>query len=104
MPSSMLSTSVTSMPRAPMWRVGSGQLLEHRGWGDEFVIYNSLSGDTHLIDADAMDILLLLQGGAADNAALLAALAHSGAMAEDASNSLAMVLDQLQSLSLVERV
>lgn len=100
----ILNISVSSTRRDPMWRVGSGQLLEHRGWGDEFVIYNSLSGDTHLIDADAMDILLLLQEGETDNAALLAALAHSGAMAEDATDRLAMVLDQLQSLSLVERV
>lgn len=49
------------------WRLVPGQLLRARQWDGEFVLYNDLSGDTHLIDAAAMDFLLQLQaGGAAD--------------------------------------
>lgn len=46
------------------WRLVPGQLLRARQWGDEFVVYNDLSGDTHLVDAGAMDLLRQLQAGA----------------------------------------
>jgi PqqD family protein of HPr-rel-A system len=84
-----------------MWRVAPGQLLEHRGWDHQFVIYNTLSGDTHLIGADAMDILLQLQQGSASQPALVAALADG---AEDAAAVVAELLAELQSLALVEQI
>lgn len=84
-----------------MWRVTPGQLLEHRGWNEQFVLYNSLSGDTHLLGADAIDILLQLQRGAADQATLLATLAD-GSASEDAAACLADLLAELKSLFLVE--
>lgn len=43
------------------WRLVPGQLLRARQWDDEVVVYNDLSGDTHLIDAAAMAILRALQ-------------------------------------------
>lgn len=66
------------------WRLVPGQRLRARQWGDEFVVYNDMSGDTHLVDAEAMEFLRELQAGAtltADDAdqrdALLAALANN---------------------------
>jgi PqqD family protein of HPr-rel-A system len=45
------------------WRLVPGQALLHRGWDDACVLYNDLSGDTHLLAADAMALLLALRDG-----------------------------------------
>jgi len=45
------------------WRVIPGQALLHQGWGDEVVIYNDVSGATHLLDSGAMALLLALRDG-----------------------------------------
>jgi len=45
------------------WRVLPGQALLHRGWGDEVVIYNDVSGATHLLDSGTMELLLALRDG-----------------------------------------
>lgn len=60
-----------------LWRVLPGQHLLHRGWGDEFVVYNNLTGDTHLIDGDTLALLTQLHLAPADIAAL------SGALGDD---------------------
>jgi PqqD family protein of HPr-rel-A system len=84
-----------------MWQVTAGQSLAHRGWGDEFVIYNDLTGDTHLIGGDALALLLCLQEGARDEAALLAALAPD---ARDGDETLPVLLAELSRLALIEAV
>lgn len=55
----MVESGETSGARR--WRLVPGQLLRAHQWDDEFVVYNDLSGDTHLVDAAAMAILLALQ-------------------------------------------
>jgi PqqD family protein of HPr-rel-A system len=45
------------------WRVVSGQGLLHRSWEEGCVLYNDLSGDTHLLSGDAMALLLALRDG-----------------------------------------
>ena len=71
-----------------MWRVAAGQALRHHGWDGEFVLYNDLSGDTHLLEAPAMALLLALQ--AAPGASAHALGADPG------------LLDDLHALALVE--
>jgi hypothetical protein len=46
------------------WRLVPGQLLRARQWGNEIVVYNDMSGDTHLVDAQTMDLLRQFQAGA----------------------------------------
>ena len=46
---------------AASWRLVPGQALLHRGWDGAFVLYNDLSGDTHLLTDDAMTLLLALR-------------------------------------------
>lgn len=58
---------------AQRWRLVQGQLLLARRWGDEVVVYNDLSGDTHLLDASAMDLLLALQADATPTGVAFAA-------------------------------
>jgi PqqD family protein of HPr-rel-A system len=45
------------------WRIVPGQALLHRGWDGACVLYNDLSGDTHLLSDDAMRLLLALRDG-----------------------------------------
>ncbi|WP_173062480.1 HPr-rel-A system PqqD family peptide chaperone [Sulfurimicrobium lacus] len=58
-----------------MWRLISGHALHFRSWNDEFVVYNSLSGDTHLLGSAAAHVLLKLQQAPADAAVLAEFLA-----------------------------
>ena len=44
-----------------IWRLAPGQRLLHRCWDGECVIYNDLSGDTHLLDEFTIELLRLLQ-------------------------------------------
>lgn len=65
-----------------MWGRVPGQSLSHRSWDGETVLFNDLSGDTHLLDADALALLLVLQESPQDVAALAQRLApgdHEGA-------------------------
>ena len=43
------------------WGIAPGQSLRHRGWQDEHVVYNDLSGDTHLLSSAAWELLAALQ-------------------------------------------
>jgi PqqD family protein of HPr-rel-A system len=77
------------------WRLAPGQLLAHRCWDGEYVLYNDLSGDTHLLGAPAFALLQALgQGPAAEEA-----LAQAIGMPLDATGQL---LDQLEALALAE--
>lgn len=39
------------------WRLRTGQQVRHRQWDDEFVVFNDLSGDCHLLDEGGFAIL-----------------------------------------------
>ena len=88
-----------------MWRVIPGQALQYRVWDDEFVLYNNLSGDTHLLGANAVHVLLALQHAAADEETLITSLCLSLGIERDEESPLqvAQLLADLQSLSLIER-
>lgn len=57
-----------------MWRVIPGQLLVHRWWDDEAVLYNDLSGETHLLGPAALCVLEALRAGPASTPALASKL------------------------------
>lgn len=81
-----------------------GQHLAHRGWQDEFVVYNNLSGDTHLIDGDTLALLAQLRLAPATVASLIQALG-AGLPPDDLAalpDTLDAMLDSLQHLYLVE--
>jgi PqqD family protein of HPr-rel-A system len=83
-----------------MWRLMPGQRLRSHSWdGEQFVLYNNLSGDTHLLDAAAIEVLSALQPGAADAAALAAALQLDA----DALPQLDALLADLRALDLVDQ-
>ena len=83
-----------------MWRLTPGQSLAHRGWDDEYVVYNDLSGDTHLFGPDAMQLLLRLRAGPADEETLARALE----VLPEEREGLAVMLAELGGLALIERI
>lgn len=80
-----------------MWRVVPGQALAFREWDGEAVLYNDLSGSTHLLDGGAVDVLQALRHGPADAAALAATLA--GHFDADPDELTAMIEDMLAGLA-----
>jgi PqqD family protein of HPr-rel-A system len=87
-----------------MWRLSAGQLLRWRSWGDESVLYNDLSGDTHLLDDSAMCVLRLLQRAAQPEPALVDALCaeFDAERNADSARDTAELLASLCALSLIE--
>lgn len=56
------------------WRVRAGQTLERREWDGEAVLFNDLTGATHLLSATALWMLEQLCAAPADAAGLARAL------------------------------
>jgi PqqD family protein of HPr-rel-A system len=86
-----------------VWRLTPGQALRRRGWDGEHLLYNDLSGDTHLLAEPAILLLLALQQQARPQAAL-APLAGFPDSAPDAADAIDALLADLEALSLVECV
>lgn len=83
------------------WRLRPGLALRHRSWDqEEFVLYNNLSGDTHLADAATIEILTMLQVQPHSLEGLAGALQldHDA----DTLASLDGLLRELQGLALVD--
>ncbi len=66
-----------------MWQVMPGQALRVRQFDAEWVLYNDLSGDTHLLGESAMHLLGVLRHAPAPRAALHASLAAALETAPD---------------------
>jgi PqqD family protein of HPr-rel-A system len=88
------------------WRAISSEALHFRAWNDEVVVYNSLSGDTHLIDSATAQLLQLLRAGPADAATLANALAphFQDIQSADRTIHIEQLLASLDGLALIERV
>jgi PqqD family protein of HPr-rel-A system len=88
------------------WRVISNDALHFRSWDDEVVVYNSLSGDTHLLGSTAAQILLNLQEAPSDAASLAESLAPFFQIAPGADLPLQIgeLLADLNALALIERI
>jgi PqqD family protein of HPr-rel-A system len=104
----LLNSSVSAIRRpspdpARIWRLATGQALHHREWQGDYVLYNDISGDTHLLDQTAMEVLLTLRDAPTAQAVLLDLLDQLGvAPAPDDDDEAASLLNQLQALALIE--
>jgi PqqD family protein of HPr-rel-A system len=100
------------MTVSPIWRLAPGQRLLHRCWDGECVLYNDLSGDTHVLDEVALALLLQLRAAPQPVLQLAAACGLDAPLAvEDGPPSelddavqLDIVLDDLAALHLIEAV
>lgn len=85
------------------WQLRLGQTLQYREWDEEYVLYNDLSGDTHLLGEAAIEVLLALNHGPASRLALAAMLDTRFEFDDtDADTQAAALLEQLRHLNLVE--
>jgi PqqD family protein of HPr-rel-A system len=86
-----------------IWQLRPGQSLEYRDWDGEFVLYNDLSGDTHLLDDAAIELLLALKRGPASFAALAEVLGAAFEIGDaDLAGETRNLLDHLKHLYLVD--
>lgn len=86
-----------------IWQLRPGQALAYRDWDGEFVLYNDLSGDTHLLDDAAIELLLALQRGPASCAALAEVLRAAFEIDDaDLAFETRNLLDHLKHLYLVD--
>ena len=86
-----------------MWRVTPGQALACREWDGEAVLYNDLSGNTHLLDGAALDLLHALRDQPADATTLATRLAdHFDAGDDDLVSLIDDMVAALAGLDLIE--
>lgn len=87
-----------------MWQLTPGQTLRYRQFDDGIVVYNDLSGDTHLLGEGAAHLLSILQQGPGAREALLDSLAAAHGEPRDAAfdEEADAILTQLCSLFLIE--
>lgn len=79
------------------WGIAPGQSLRHRCWQEEYVVYNDLSGDTHLLSGAAWELLDTLR-----HASLATAeLADLFGLDDKSHGDLDAMLGSLQQLGLV---
>lgn len=86
------------------WQAVPGQALHHREWDDEFVVYNNLSGDTHLLDGGAMQLLRAVAQQPGDAAAIAARLRLALGLDPQEVGEIPAMLDELAAMSLIEAV
>jgi PqqD family protein of HPr-rel-A system len=87
------------------WQLRPGQTLQHRGWDGEFIVYNDLSGDTHLLGEAAIEILLALDRAPATPAALMDMLdAEFDIDPAELGQETDSLLQHLERLYLIDRV
>ncbi len=87
-----------------MWHLTPGQSFRLLRFDDEFVLFNDLSGDTHLLGDAAVHILSVLQqGGPASSDVLVGSLAAALECAREPGfeAEAAEVLAQLAAFSLI---
>jgi len=89
-----------------LWRVIGDDALQFRSWDGEFVVYNALSGDTHILEEAAAQLLLALQRAPADVLSLARLLADQWQceLNDEFLREIDMALTDMHALSLVERV
>jgi PqqD family protein of HPr-rel-A system len=86
-----------------MWHVVPGQSLAFREWDGEAVLYNDLSGNTHLLDGAAIEVLEALRPAPATAATLASALADRiDCDADELTTLIDELLAALAGLDLVE--
>lgn len=85
------------------WRLKSEGGLHFQSWDEEVVVYNDLSGDTHLLGPVAAQILVELNTAPADKERLLSSLFMSCMSEVDGlEQELDIILQNLHALALIE--
>jgi PqqD family protein of HPr-rel-A system len=90
---------------APRWSLVRPKDLLYRDWDDLGAVYDAASGNTHLLNTFAIELLDLLVGGPRSQAVLLTEvqeLLPDTLSADEANTALSIQLQTLQQLDLVQ--
>ena len=88
------------------WQVISDQALYLHSWNNEYVVYNSLSGDTHLLNLTAGQLLLELQKTPTDTMTLTNLIGSKNQSESDTQQhklEIEHILEELSNLNLIKR-
>jgi PqqD family protein of HPr-rel-A system len=87
-----------------LWRVVPAFELHWRCWDDEYIVFNSGSGDTHLFDKDSAEVLQLLEQSPFTEQQLINKIFSSppGESDEEELQYLKQLLINLHQLGLIE--
>ena len=80
---------------APAWRLAPLVALHWRRWGDEWVVFDVGSGQTHKIDTLTAMTLMVLESGPSDPPAIESAIARELALDDEAAADVASRLSEL---------
>ena len=90
----------------PAWRLRSPSQIHFKEWEDEFVVYNGLSGATHLLGpATAAVLLTFLESGAPLTTSELCTqleIAESIESSDSPSDLIAPLVAELERIELIE--
>lgn len=88
------------------WQITSGFELYWRSWGNEYVVYHSGTGDTHLLNKLAASVLESLKQAPSDIPSLSKQLASSFGIALDDESRMAMaqLMKDMIKFGLIEEV
>ena len=89
---------------AVQWKVGGDRQLIWRGWDDEHVVFDPLSGDTHVLNSIAAVALKFLQSRSLDCQTLSQCVARELELEldDDLSQHLQRLLAKFEDLGLIE--
>ena len=89
-----------------LWRLNPVCQLKWRSWGNEYILYNSASGQTHLLNELGASALNLLSAGELSACNLRQTLAAKCDLADDSEfqSYIDNMLKSMDSLGLIEPV
>ena len=87
-----------------IWRVSSGNDIAIRYWDGDFVVFNSLSGETHLLDIVSGKVLSRIMEGPASPFEIQSEIADflDVENQQDLTNAIEEILNRLEDAGLVE--
>ena len=85
------------------WRINSPKSIHIKHWGDEAVVYDTVSGNTHLVGAAAAHILAQILASPSDAGTLTQALfpTEEQQPVNDAMEKVESILAQLADIALI---
>ena len=93
----------TASEQAGAWRRPGPAVLHYRQWQDDVVLFNEMSGATHLLTPEALVVLQHMGTGPTSESALAAILRERFEVDEATlAHDVAELLEQLFSLNLIE--
>lgn len=87
-----------------LWQVSSLTQLRWQVWGEEYIVYNAASGQTHYLNKFAADVLQYFEGQPASLAKLISDADVAGASGDTALDlviQLRQLVDDFDSVGLI---